>query len=86
MKRSIFGVVVASTLLSVSAYADTISISCGAVGQELELCQEGVAAWEKETGHTAKIVTTLTQPQSVWRFTSSCWRRVPKTSMCSRLM
>lgn len=58
MKRSIFGVVVASTLLSVSAYADTISISCGAVGQELELCQEGVAAWEKETGHTAKIVTT----------------------------
>ncbi|MBV7297175.1 ABC transporter substrate-binding protein [Enterovibrio paralichthyis] len=58
MKRSIFGVVVASTLLSVSAYADTISISCGAVGQELELCQDGVAAWEKETGHTAKIVTT----------------------------
>ncbi|KXF82357.1 ABC transporter substrate-binding protein [Enterovibrio coralii] len=58
MKRAIFGAVVASTLLSANVYAETISISCGAVGQELELCQEGVAAWEKETGHTAKIVTT----------------------------
>ncbi|EOD77123.1 Maltose/maltodextrin ABC transporter, substrate binding periplasmic protein MalE [Grimontia indica] len=58
MKRAIFGAVVASSLLSVSAYAETISISCGAVGQELELCQEGVSAWEKETGHTVKIVTT----------------------------
>ncbi|MEI8608701.1 extracellular solute-binding protein [Enterovibrio sp. Hal110] len=58
MKRSIFGAVVASALLSFSAQAETISISCGAVGQELELCQQGIAAWEKETGHTAKIVTT----------------------------
>ncbi|MGF1706775.1 ABC transporter substrate-binding protein [Enterovibrio baiacu] len=58
MKRSIFGAVVASTFLSFSAQAETVSISCGAVGQELELCQQGVAAWEKETGHTAKIVTT----------------------------
>ncbi|KKD58041.1 ABC transporter substrate-binding protein [Grimontia sp. AD028] len=58
MKRAIFGAVVASSLLSVNAYAETISISCGAVGQELELCQEGVAAWEEETGHTVKIVTT----------------------------
>ncbi|OEE90480.1 ABC transporter substrate-binding protein [Enterovibrio norvegicus FF-162] len=58
MKRSIFAAVVASTLLSVSAYAETLSISCGAVGQELELCQQGVAAWEQETGHTVKIITT----------------------------
>lgn len=58
MKRAIFGAVVASSLLSVTAYAETISISCGAVGQELELCQEGAAAWEEKTGHTVKIVTT----------------------------
>ncbi|WP_028021633.1 ABC transporter substrate-binding protein [Enterovibrio calviensis] len=58
MKRSIIGAMFASSLLSVSAYAETISISCGAVGQELELCQQGVAAWEAETGHTVKIVTT----------------------------
>ncbi|WP_154124876.1 ABC transporter substrate-binding protein [Grimontia hollisae] len=58
MKRAIFGAVMASALLSISAYAETIAISCGAVGQELELCQQGVSAWEQETGHTAKIVTT----------------------------
>ncbi|MDD1781200.1 ABC transporter substrate-binding protein [Enterovibrio sp. ZSDZ35] len=58
MKRAIFGALAASMLLSTTVYAETISISCGAVGQELELCQEGVEAWEKETGHTAKIVTT----------------------------
>lgn len=58
MKRAIFGAVMASGLLSISAYAETIAISCGAVGQELELCQQGASAWEQETGHTAKIVTT----------------------------
>ncbi|SKA64469.1 hypothetical protein [Enterovibrio nigricans] len=46
MKRAIFGALAASMLLSVNAFSETISISCGAVGQELELCQEGVAAWE----------------------------------------
>ncbi|STO98404.1 ABC transporter substrate-binding protein [Grimontia hollisae] len=58
MKRAIFEAVMASALLSISAYAETIAISCGAVGQELELCQQGVSAWEQETGHIAKIVTT----------------------------
>ena len=40
------------------AHAETISISCGAVGQELELCKTGTAAWSKKTGHEVKIVST----------------------------
>ncbi len=38
--------------------AAEISISCGAVGVELELCQEGTKAWSEKTGHTVKIVST----------------------------
>jgi trehalose/maltose transport system substrate-binding protein len=34
-----------------------IVISCGAVGVELELCQSGVAAWSKESGFPARVVT-----------------------------
>ncbi len=30
-----------------SAWAAELAISCGAVGQELQLCKEGVAEWEK---------------------------------------
>lgn len=41
-----------------SAWAAELAISCGAVGQELQLCKEGVAEWEKKTGHTVKVVTT----------------------------
>jgi len=40
------------------ARAETIAISCGAVGQELELCEQGVRAWEKKTGHSVKLVST----------------------------
>ena len=36
----------------------TVSISCGAVGMELELCQEGANAWAAETGNTVNIVST----------------------------
>jgi trehalose/maltose transport system substrate-binding protein len=35
-----------------------ISISCGAVGQELELCRQGAEAWAAETGNTVTIVST----------------------------
>jgi trehalose/maltose transport system substrate-binding protein len=40
------------------ANAATISISCGAVGQELQLCQEGAEAWAQKTGNQVKIVST----------------------------
>ena len=48
----------AALLASPLAHAATISISCGAVGQELQLCQEGAEAWAKETGNQVKIVST----------------------------
>ena len=32
------------------AFAQTLSISCGAVGVELELCRAGVEAWSAKTG------------------------------------
>ena len=41
-----------------AASGETLSISCGAVGQELELCREGVEAWAKETGHEVKVIST----------------------------
>ncbi|GAA0566417.1 ABC transporter substrate-binding protein [Halomonas salifodinae] len=40
------------------AQAAELTISCGAVGVELTLCQEGVAAWEERTGHSVDIVST----------------------------
>ncbi len=35
-----------------------LSISCGALGVELELCTEGVRRWEQQTGHRVQIVST----------------------------
>ncbi len=40
------------------AQAASISISCGALGRELELCREGVAAWSAKTGHEVRVVST----------------------------
>ncbi|MGS2743851.1 ABC transporter substrate-binding protein [Halomonas sp. LS-001] len=40
------------------AQAAELTISCGAVGAELTLCQEGVSAWEDKTGHEVDIVST----------------------------
>lgn len=48
----------AAMLASPLAHAVTVSISCGAVGQELQLCQEGADAWAKATGNEVKIVST----------------------------
>jgi trehalose/maltose transport system substrate-binding protein len=53
---------VAGMLASVSVVmpvaAATISISCGAVGLELKLCQEGAEAWAKKTGNEVKVIST----------------------------
>ncbi len=40
-----------------SAQAAKISVSCGAVGQELKLCQEASLAWGKKFGHEVKVVS-----------------------------
>lgn len=55
------GVALLVTLFSAfitPAGAASLSISCGALGRELALCREGVAAWEKQTGHRVRIVST----------------------------
>jgi len=44
--------------LSGAACAAEISISCGAVGLELQLCKSGAEAWAKKTGNTVKVVST----------------------------
>ena len=41
-----------------TAQAATISISCGAVGLELQLCQTGAEAWAKKSGNQVKVIST----------------------------
>ena len=41
-----------------SADAVTVTISCGALGQELVLCREGAELWAAESGHEVQIVST----------------------------
>lgn len=45
-------------LVAPPLHAVTVVISCGAVGQELELCREGTQAWSRRTGHAVEIVST----------------------------
>ncbi|MCW4149636.1 ABC transporter substrate-binding protein [Halomonas sp. 18H] len=45
-------------LAAQQAHAEELTISCGAVGAELQLCEEGVNAWEEKTGHSVNIVST----------------------------
>ena len=40
------------------AVAVEVSISCGAVGQELQLCRDGAQAWAERTGNTVRVVST----------------------------
>lgn len=59
VKSFLFGIsaVVAATL-SGAAGAASVTISCGAVGQELQLCKEGAAAWSEKTGNTVNVIST----------------------------
>lgn len=52
------GVLGAAFAMAGPASAAKISISCGAVGQELALCQEGVDAWAKQTGNEVSVIST----------------------------
>ena len=55
---AVFGLGTAAMGAASVAEAADISISCGAVGQELELCRDGAEAWAAETGNTVTIVST----------------------------
>lgn len=48
----------AGLLVTTSASAVEVSISCSALGKEYEICKQGVDAWAKKTGNTVKIVST----------------------------
>jgi trehalose/maltose transport system substrate-binding protein len=39
-------------------HAETLAISCGAVGQELEFCKTGAEAWAKKTGNQVNLIST----------------------------
>jgi trehalose/maltose transport system substrate-binding protein len=44
--------------LGSAARAAEISVSCSALGQEYEICKQGLDAWAKKTGNTVRIVST----------------------------
>ncbi len=48
----------AAVLGAPQAGAANISISCGAVGMELTLCETGAKAWAEETGNEVSVVST----------------------------
>jgi trehalose/maltose transport system substrate-binding protein len=48
----------ASLAFGAPAQAATVSISCGAVGAELELCRTGAEVWAEMTGNEVNIVST----------------------------
>jgi trehalose/maltose transport system substrate-binding protein len=58
--RNRFAALLGSCAIAVgcAAQADTIAISCSALGKELALCKQGAEAWAKKTGHQVKLVST----------------------------
>lgn len=57
------GLICAGSVLMVlggisQAQAADLTISCGAVGAELQLCQAGVERWEAKSGHSVEVVST----------------------------
>lgn len=65
MKLALNKAIVLSTFLTLFAYIPSvkaedksISIACGAVGMEYELCKEASEAWSKKSGIKVKLVST----------------------------
>ena len=59
--RALFiaGIALLSGIVSAGpAKAETVSIACGAVGKELEVCKSLSEGWAKKTGNSVKIVST----------------------------
>lgn len=55
---SVVGLTAALAAGGAQAQGASIAISCGAVGQELELCREGAEAWAEATGNSVTVVST----------------------------
>lgn len=58
MTRFLAAFVVTLGLAAGPATAETISISCSALGKEFELCKGGAQAWAKQTGNEVRFVST----------------------------
>jgi trehalose/maltose transport system substrate-binding protein len=52
------GMAVLLGTMASGAQAATIAISCGAVGLELQLCQDGANAWAQATGNQVNVIST----------------------------
>lgn len=58
MKKAIALITLTAAIAQTShagAAGVTVTLACGTVGQELQLCKDGAARWEKKTGNTVKI-------------------------------
>ena len=55
LPAALLGLCVGLPSLSTAA---NLTISCGAVGAELQLCKEAVEAWSKQTGNSVEVVST----------------------------
>ncbi|WP_224365420.1 ABC transporter substrate-binding protein [Hyalangium versicolor] len=61
MKKALAGLAVAAALGSPTlARAETLTIACGSVGMERDLCKSGAEAWAQKTGNTVTIVSAST--------------------------
>lgn len=58
MKRFKLSALVLGVVMGAAAQAASIKVSCGAVGQELELCKSAAADWAKKTGNEVQVVAT----------------------------
>lgn len=47
-----------TTLISSSALAAKIAVSCGATGATLAICEEGLKLWEEKTGNETEVIST----------------------------
>ncbi|MGH6898841.1 MAG: ABC transporter substrate-binding protein [Geminicoccaceae bacterium] len=56
LNAALLGVVLGIT--APGASAATIAISCGAVGLELQICQQGANAWAEATGNQVDVIST----------------------------
>jgi len=61
MRTMLSGAVVLAGMIGgglAGVQAATIAISCGAVGLELQLCQDGANAWAEQTGNQVNVIST----------------------------
>ncbi|HEX7128023.1 MAG TPA: ABC transporter substrate-binding protein [Thermodesulfobacteriota bacterium] len=57
-RLALLAALVAPWLAPVAAAAATVSITCGSVGVQFELCRSGAEAWARQSGHRVRVVST----------------------------